>query len=55
MEQGVLMNIGNVTKRVFGTVNILTADNLPSHAVGGMKIGFSRAYRIVKVPLNCGN
>ena len=45
LEQGVLLKIGTGTKKVFGTVNIFTADNLAFHAVGGIKIGFSRAYR----------
>ncbi len=45
LEEGVDMMIHGTTTKIFGTLAILTADNLASHAVGGFKAGFSRGFR----------
>lgn len=45
LEQGIDIQIKGSVKKVFGTLAILTADNLASHAVGGFKIGFSKGFR----------
>ncbi len=45
LEQGVeIVNKGE-SRTFFGTLAILTADNLASHAVGGFKLGFSKGFR----------
>lgn len=38
LEQGIDINIRGNLQKVFGTLTILTADNLASHSVGGFKI-----------------
>jgi hypothetical protein len=45
LEQGIVIVIKRVPHTIFGTLAILTADNLASHAVGGFKIGFSKGFR----------
>lgn len=45
LEEGVEFVIHNKPTKLYGTVSILTADNLASHAVGGFKMGFATGYR----------
>lgn len=45
LEDGVDMVIHEETIKVYGTLAVLTADNLASHAVGGFKAGFSKGFR----------
>ncbi len=45
LEDGVKIIIKKEARIIFGTVTILTADNLASHAIGGFKMGFSRGFR----------
>ncbi len=45
LEQGVEIVIKGESRTIFGTLAILTADNLASHAVGGFKLGFSKGFR----------
>jgi hypothetical protein len=39
--EGLVVNIDNVSHRVFGTVVTFAGDNLTSHALGGFKMSFS--------------
>ena len=45
LEAGVEFVIHGKVIKMFGTVSIVSADNLASHAVGGFKIGFASGYR----------
>ena len=46
-ESGISMNIQGHMKQIFGTVAIISADNLASNACGGFKEG-STAYRFCR-------
>ena len=45
LEDGVDMMIHGTMIKVYGTLAVLTADNLASHAVGGFKAGFAKGFR----------
>lgn len=48
LEDGVDMNIKGRVVKIFGTLALLTADNLASHEVGGFKKGFARGKRLCR-------